>query len=147
MARKGIGPMQFGSSNLRWGGAASPAAYAMGAAYGRLPRSTASGTSGKGLRRILAPWGNAVGLKGPKLKLHTGGGRRVPTPDPLLFAIPYPANDPRRWPIEGGKIVIFQQAAKANRHNAIVNHAFVRSGYPSYSSPTYSGSDASYAEQ
>jgi len=138
--------MQFGSSNLKWGGAASPAAYAMGAAYGRLPRSSASGTARRGGARILAPWGNALPKSGVKLKLRTGGGRSMPTPDPTVFAIQYPANDPRRWPIAGGKIVIWQQAAKANRHNAIVNHAFVRGGYPSYSSPTYSGSDASYAE-
>lgn len=138
--------MQFGSSNLKWGGAASPAAYAMGAAYGRLPVSRASGTARRGGQRILAPWGNAVALPGRKMGLRTGGGRRMPTPNPTLFGMAYPANDPRRWPIAGGKIVIFAQAAKANRQNAIVNHAFVRGGYPSYTSPTYSGSDASYAD-
>lgn len=136
-------PMQFGSSTLRWGGAASPAAYRMGAAYGRLPISSASGTRGA---RLLAPWGTAQPKRNPGLRLRTGGGRRVPTQSPDELRMIYPANDPRRWPIQGGKTVIFNQAGKANRHNIIVNNAFVRAGYPQYNSPTYSGSDASYAD-
>jgi hypothetical protein len=160
-AGKGVGPMQFGKSTIGWGASASPAAYAMGRAYGSIPTSRTAGTQrsarGGGYRRILNPWGNnvpkasAVGANGIgqskfQLNFKAVGGRRMPIQAPDQIRIDYPANDPRRWPIAGGKTLIFNQAGKANRHNALVNHAYVRAGYGQYNSPTYSGTDAQYAE-
>lgn len=166
----GVGPMQFGRSTIGWGASASPAARAMGAVYGQIPRSVASGTltgrNGGGragalgasgaYRRILNPWGNnvpkvsarnanAIGQTPFRLNFAPKGARRMPTQAPDEIRIDYPANDPRRWPIAGGKTLIYNQAEKANRHNAYVNHSFVRGGYAQYNSPTYSGSDESYA--
>lgn len=144
----GVGPMGFGRSTIGWGASASPAAYAMGRAYGSLPVSRAAGTSRTpgNARRILNPWGNNV-PKSNKLNMGIRGGRRMPTAAPDLIRIDYPANDPRCWPIAGGKIVIFNQAEKANRHNAILNHAYVRAGYAQYNSPTVSGTDTHFANE
>lgn len=156
----GVGPMQFGRSTIGWGASASPAAYAMGAAYGRLPRSRSAGTApGPGYRRILNPWGNnvpkasAVGANSNGITPSTsrnrtsGSGRRMGIQDPSEIRIDYPANNPAAWPILGGKRVIFDQAGKANRHNKVVNYAFVRGGYAQYVSPQFVGTDASYAKQ
>ena len=144
--RSGVGPMQFGRSTIGWGASASPAAYAMGRAYGQLPRSRASGTAG-GARRILNPWGNNIPKPGPNVNISRTrpGGRRMPVQSPDEIRIDYPANDPRQWPIQGGKIIQFAPAAKANFNNTVVNHAFTRGGYSPVVSPTYSGTDKSYA--
>lgn len=159
MARRGgRGPMQFGTSRIGWGASASPAAYAMGRAYGSVPRSRQAGTrtGGPGYRRILNPWGNNIpspsgmGLAGIGRSNFRQGrlrpGRRMPTQAPDEIRIDYPANDPRMWPIEGGKRILLFQAAKANWNNTVVNHAFVRAGYPQVNSPVFSGTDQQYAE-
>lgn len=167
--RSGVGPMQFGRSRIGWGASASPAAYAMGAAYGRLPRSVASGTmTGSGrrggaahagstnYRTILNPWGNNVpkrsaagtnGIGQSSFRLSTGkGARRMPSQTQDEIRIDYIPNDPRVWPIAGAKTVIYDQAGKANRHNTIVNNAFVRGGYHQYNSPTVTGTDTDLAK-
>jgi hypothetical protein len=69
------------------------------------------------------------------------------TQSPEEIRIDYPANDPRQWPIAGGKIVQFAQAAKANFNNSVVDRAFARAGYPLVQSyPTFTGTDAQYAD-
>lgn len=154
----GVGPMQFGRSTIGWGASASPAAYAMGRAYGSIPRSAASGTSGAGLRRILNPWGNnypkpsAMGANSigqtRARNSNIRGGRRAPTQSSDELRMIYPANDPRLWPIAGGKRIVMFQAAKANFWNTAVDRAFMRGGYELQQSyPIFTGTDQQYADQ
>lgn len=168
-----VGPMNFGMSQIGWGASASPAARAMGVTYGQIPRNVVvgnypGGRMGGGLpgnpgitgsyKKILNPWGNnvpkwsatranGIGQSPAYGRVKPLGGRKSAAQDPNEIRIDYPANDPRFWPIAGGKIVIWEQAAKANQHNTIVDRAFARGGYALQQSfPTFSGSDVSYAE-
>jgi hypothetical protein len=91
------------------------------------------GAAGGAARRVLNPWGNPV----PKLgRRTTAGGRRgavrKPVPDPSLWSIDYPKNDPLQWPIEGGKhpSPSGMTQAKADFNNRAVNKEYKRAGYP-----------------
>jgi len=90
-------------------------------------------------RRVLNPWGNTVPQKsgvrtnalGQSITKTTRlkrGAVSLQRPDPSLYSISYPANDPAQWPIEGGKRgpTSAMTQAKADVHNAAVNHAFQR---------------------
>lgn len=169
-----VGPMNFGRSQIGWGASSSPAARAAGAVYGQLPRSFASGTMPYGrmgggtkgnpgitgaYRRILNPWGNnvpkltarntnGIGQTGWAPRVRPVGGWKAGAQDPTEISIDYPANDPRMWPIAGGKRIIMFQAAKANFVNKIVDRAFFRGGYDLQQSyPTFTGSDETYAKE
>jgi hypothetical protein len=98
--------------------------------------------------RTLVPWGNiyparqgrqanSVGATPFRAKVRSTGGIRKPTPNPAIWGMAYPKNDPVQWPVvpnvgtgsrSGGSNSGMTQA-KADFHNAVVNRAFQRGGY------------------
>lgn len=127
MARnKGVAARAIGSLRV---GAGLSATRAAGnpSGYGSFPRTSANGLAGgsKGTSRILYPSGPFVFPGKPGNRIGGNGGR-TPTPAADLFHINYTPNDPRQWPIEGGKIVQFDLAGKATRRNEQVNFAYAR---------------------
>jgi len=102
-------------------------------------RSRFGGAAGASARRVLNPWGNAIPQPTGRRANAVGAtvarartGRRpaiaLPKADPSVWSINYPKNDPAQWPIEGGKRgpASAMTQAKADVHNAAVNHAFQR---------------------
>jgi hypothetical protein len=91
------------------------------------------GAAGGAVRRVLNPWGNNVPKLGRTSGVRKGGGAvRRPKPDPQVWSMKYPANDPLQWPIVGGKhgSPSGMTQAKANFNNGAVNRAYKRAGYP-----------------
>lgn len=108
-----------------------------------MARKRFGGAVGAGARRVLSPWGNsvpaakgrgtnAVGATVTKARKPRGSSTRKPRPDPSLWSIKYPKNDPLAWPIEGGVTgsISGMTQAKADFNNDVVNDAYTRAGYP-----------------
>jgi hypothetical protein len=85
------------------------------------------------MRRVLNPWGNNVAQLGRSVAKPTRRGAVVrPKPDSSLWSMKYPKNDPKQWPVEGGKhgSPSAMTQAKADWNNRVVNAAYKRAGYP-----------------
>lgn len=117
---------------------------ARGSAYGK--PSSFGGSRGK--NRTLVPWGNiyparqgrqtnSVGATPFRAKVRRSGSVSKPTPNPAIWGMKYPKNDPARWPVmpnvntglrSGGPDSAMNQH-KVDFNNAVVNNAFKRGGY------------------
>jgi hypothetical protein len=101
---------------------------------------TPSRLGGRIARRILNPWGDNMrqGRLAPLTGTTTarnrasGSSRKAQQIDPSRLSMSYPANDPAQWPVipdpttgrRGNPSTNTQ--AKADRNNAAVNHAYLR---------------------
>lgn len=96
--------------------------------FNKTRTGSSSGLGGRKAKRTLNPWGKNT-PQGTKSKAAPSGSAvRRGTPAADLFKMNYPANDPAQWPIEGGKraSATAPTQAKADFHNAAVNHAYLR---------------------
>ncbi len=93
------------------------------------------------MAKRLLPWGNNVaknrgrvnaqgqGPAKPWNKVRRGCTGGAPSVPAVRASMDYPANDPLQWPIAGGKRTTTPDnttQAKADKQNAIVNKAYLR---------------------
>lgn len=103
------------------------------------PNKKPIGASGKKYGKTTNPWGGPNIPKGPVPKgtnSASGSSMNKPIPDPSLFRMDYPPNDPLYWPVEIDTVNHIRQpstsgitAAVIAKNNAAVEHAYTRDGY------------------
>ena len=101
---------------------------ARSSSFNKSRTGTPSKLGGSKAKSTLNPWGKNTAQGTTRKAAPSGTARKRGTPAADLFKMNYPANDPAQWPIEGDKRLspTAPTQAKADFHNAAVNHAYLR---------------------